>query len=85
MSLSYINASNSFKDQTQRQNREEKNDLSDLARHLLAPGTIAAISDIADIDLLLFSHKVISKVYRGASEKEKISSEEQFLEDFLTW
>ncbi len=56
----------------------KKGDLSDFERGMVVGARQAGLSISETADLLEFSHATISMVYREWSEKEKISSEQQF-------
>ncbi len=56
---------------------EKKEDLSDFERGMVVGARRAGLSISKTADLMGFSHKTISRVYREWSEKEKISSERQ--------
>ncbi len=60
--------------QSEHQNGEER-DLSDFERGMVVGARRAGLSISETADLLGFSHKTISSVYREWYEKEKISSE----------
>ncbi len=55
----------------------KKGDLCDFERGMVVGARRAGLSISKTVDLLGFSHKIISRVYREWSEKEKISSERQ--------